>query len=111
VARRYGDGTASLYGLIEGDHRADLLGAASVAAWVARPPGGSKAMLGELLGDGIEPGHASLWRRHLVLGPAPEYCLLAADRTRLEGASGVAQARLPEGWSVTVLERETLWRG
>jgi hypothetical protein len=111
VARRYGDGTASLFGLIEGDHRADLLGAASVAAWVARPPGGSKAMLGDLLGDGIEPGHASLWRRHLVLGPAPEYCLLAADRTRLGGASGVTQARLPEGWSATVLDREPLWCG
>jgi hypothetical protein len=111
VAHRYGDGTASLYGLIEGDYRADLLEAASVAAWVARPPGGSKAMLGELLGDGIDPGHASLWRRHLVLGPAPEYCLLTADRSRLEGASGVAQARLPEGWSATVLEREVLWNG
>ncbi len=111
IAGRYGSGAGGLYGLIEGDHRADLLGTASVAVWVARPPGSPRKMLGELLGDGVEPGHASLWRRQLVLGPAPEFCLLAADRSRLEGASGVAQARLPEGWSATVLEREALWHG
>lgn len=111
VARRYGDGTASLYGLIEGKHRADLLGSAAVAVWVARPPGSIRRMTGEMLGDGVDPGHASLWRRHLVLGPAPEYCLLAYDRSRLGGASGVASTRLPQGWSATTLDRELLWHG
>jgi hypothetical protein len=111
VARRYGEGTASLYGLIEGDRGADLLAAAAVAVWVARAPGATQRMTGEMLGDGVDPAHASLWRRHLVLGPAPEFCLLADDRSRLSGASGVSPTRLPQGWSATTLERETLWHG
>ncbi len=106
IAGRLGSGAGGLYGLIEGDHRADLLAAASVAVWVAPPPGGSREMLGELLADGIEPGHASLWRRHLVLGPAPEFCLLAG-----EAPAGVAPERLPAGWTATTLEREALWHG
>jgi hypothetical protein len=111
AAKRYGGGTAGLYGLIEGEAGPALLERASVAVWVARPAGALQRGLGELLGDGIEPGHASLWRRQLVLGPAPEFCLLAEDRSRLSGASGVAEGRLPEGWSATVLERTALWHG
>ena len=41
----------------------------------------------------MDPEHASLWRRQFVLGPAPEYCLLAP-----EAPAGVAPTRLPEGW-------------
>jgi hypothetical protein len=63
-------------------------------------------MLGELLGDGMDPGQASLWRRQLVLGPAPEYCLLAR-----EVPPGVAATRLPAGWTARVLHREVLWSG
>ncbi len=111
VAKRYGGGAGGLYGLIEGEAGSDLLASAAVAVWVARPPGSPHRGLGDLLGDGVERGHASLWRRQLVLGPAPEYCLLAADRSRLSGASGVAEGRLPEGWSATVIDREVLWRG
>jgi hypothetical protein len=111
VARRYGEGTASVYGLMEGDHRADLLDVAAVAVWVASPPGSIRRMTGEMLGDGVDRGHASLWRRHLVLGQAPEYCLLAGDRARLGGASGVASTRLPQGWSATTVDREVLWHG
>jgi hypothetical protein len=111
LARRYGDGTGSLYQLIEGDHRSDLLAAAAVAAWVARPSGSPKRMLGELLGDGVDRGHASLWRRQLVLGPAPEFCLLAEDRSRIGDASGISPGRLPQGWSATVLDRTPLWHG
>lgn len=111
VARRYGDGTASIYGLMEGDHRNELLGSAGVAVWVASPPGSIRRMTGEMLGDGVDRGHASLWRRHLVLGHAPEYCLLAGSRARLGGASGVAATRLPQGWSATTVDREMLWHG
>jgi hypothetical protein len=111
VAKRYGGGTAGLYGLVEGEAGSDLLERASVAVWVARPAGALHRGLGELLGDGVEPGHASLWRRQLVLGPAPEFCLLAEDRSQLSGASGVAEGRMPEGWNATMLDREALWHG
>jgi hypothetical protein len=103
VARRFGAGAGGLYGLREG--QANLAGG-QLAVWVARPPGAPRRALGELLGDGMDPGHASLWRRGLVFGPAPEYCLL----TR-EPPAGVAPTRLPEGWSATVSEREPIWQG
>jgi hypothetical protein len=108
LARRFGAGAGGLYGLVEGELFPDLrsIGEASVAVWVARPPGSQRRALGELLGDGIDPRHASLWRRQLVLGPAPEFCLLAR-----EPPSGVAPARLPAGWTATVLAREALWHG
>jgi hypothetical protein len=111
VARRYGGGAGGLYALIEGERKGDLLSGASVAVWVARPPGSPKRSLADLLGDGVEPGHASLWRRALVLGPAPEFCLLVRDSAELADASGVAATRLPEGWTSTILQRENLWHG
>jgi hypothetical protein len=63
-------------------------------------------MLAELLGDGMDPEHETLWRRELVLGPAPEFCLLG-----LQTPPGVAPSRLPDGWTATVLAREALWSG
>jgi hypothetical protein len=59
----------------------------------------------------MDPRHASLWRRQLVFGPAPEFCLLAGDRAKLGLPAGVAPARLPEGWTATVSEREPLVLG
>jgi hypothetical protein len=77
-----------------------------IAIWIARPAGAARAELGELLGDGMDPERSSLWRRALVLGPAPEYCLLAP-----EPPAGVAATRLPAGWRASVSPREALWRG
>jgi hypothetical protein len=101
IARRFGEGAGGLYGLREG--HADLAGAA-LAIWVARPTGAPPRPLGELLGDGLDPQHASLWRRALVFGPAPEYCLLTRELT-----AGVAPTRLPEGWRAQTCSRELLW--
>lgn len=103
VARRFGTGAGGLYGLLEG--QADLA-RSPLAVWVTRPPGAASRAMGDLLGDGIDPKHASLWRRQLVLGPAPEYCLL----TR-EPPAGVAPTRLPDGWRACVGERELIWHG
>jgi hypothetical protein len=105
AARRFGAGAGGLYGLVEGD-RADLLSSAALAVWVARPEGSERRPLEELLGDGMDPQHASLWRRQFVFGPAPELCLLAR-----EVPAGVSPARLPDGWSATTLAREALWNG
>lgn len=109
IARRFGAGAGGLYGLIEGHN--PQTDQASVAVWVARSPGVQRRALGELLGDGMDPQHASLWRRQLVLGPAPEFCLLARDRSKVGQPAGVTQARLPAGWTATVFEREALWTG
>jgi hypothetical protein len=97
-------GTAG--GLAAGMAAGVATGAVAVTVWVTRPPGAERRGLAELLGDGMDPQRASLWRRQLVFGPAPEFCLLAS-----EPSAGVAPTRLPAGWSATVLEREVLWGG
>jgi hypothetical protein len=111
VARRFGAGAGGLYGLLEGHMTSDLssIADASIAVWVTRPPGSRPGVLGELLGDGMEPSHASLWRRQLVLGPAPEYCLSATSASGFDEPAGVAASRLPKGWRAHTVERERLW--
>ncbi|HEY2282846.1 MAG TPA: hypothetical protein VGH60_04765 [Solirubrobacteraceae bacterium] len=99
LARRFGSGAGGLYGLVEGSPRLD--GASAI--WVARPPGAERRPLGELLGDGMDPDEAGLWRRQLVFGPAPEFCLLAR-----EPSAGVAATRLPEGWTAISTTHELL---
>jgi hypothetical protein len=101
VARRFGSGAGGLYGLLEG--HADLADAPR-AVWVSRPPGEPRGALAQLLADGIDPARASLWRRALVFGPAPEYCLLAP-----ETPAGIYPTRLPSGWRAQAIERELLW--
>ena len=111
VAHRFGAGAGGLYGLIEG-HAPIGPGAfarESAAVWVGRSRGIEPRALGELLGDGMDAEHASLWRRQLVLGPASEFCMLAGDRAKLGLPAGVAPTRLPAGWSASVFEREALW--
>src|SRR5207302_5828718 len=86
AARRLGTGAGGLYALVEGERSEvgecaglESVGAATHAVWVARSPRSRDGVVGELLGDGMDRRHASLWRRQLVLGPAPEYCLLASE--------------------------------
>lgn len=102
AARRYGAGAAGLYALQEG--HPDALRCASIAVWVARDPGSAEPALGLMLGDGADPARTCLWRRQLVLGPAPELCLLGPDMP-----TGAAATRLPAGWSARTVARELLY--
>jgi hypothetical protein len=105
VAGHFGAGAGGLYGLLEGHAHLDE---GAHVVWVSRPPAGlpgsERRSLGALLGDGMDPEHASLWRRQFVFGPAPEYCLLAGESPR-----GVAPTRLPKGWRALSVDREPLW--
>lgn len=103
VARRYGAAAGGLYQLLEGRVARRSIDS---AIWISRPPGAPRRELGELLGDGMDPACSSLWRRALVLGPAPEYCMLAP-----EPPAGVAPTRLPEGWSASAMPRQLVWQG
>jgi hypothetical protein len=106
AAHYTGDAAGGLYRLLEGDTAiAWDEGERCDAIWVAPAAGSGERErgLGELLGDGMNPASASLWRRLLVLGPAPEYCLIAR-----EASAGVASTRLPDGWSARTVPREVL---
>ncbi len=103
IASLSGVATGGVYRFLEG-HAG--LSEAQTAVWVARSHGHEHPSLSALLGDGMDPAVDGLWRRCLGLGPAPEFCLLGS-----EAAAGVAPARLPAGWSATILERRALWNG
>jgi hypothetical protein len=99
AARRSGFGAGGLYQLLEGGGGLE----AELAVWVSRAPDTRELELGELLADGMDPTRASLWQRQLVLGPAPEFCLLTQ-----EPPAGAAATRLPSGWSARALPRAPL---
>jgi len=95
--------TGAIYRLSEGQPRLEQ---ARVAVWVTRAPGQAVPLLADLLADGVCGERASLWRRSLGLGPAPEYCLLAAEEP-----AGAAPTRLPRGWRARVCARELVYGG
>ena len=103
VAAMAGVSKGAIYRLIEGLPRLER---APLAVWVKRSPGHAPVTIEDLLADGMERDAAGLWRRCLGLGPAPEYCLLAA-----EPPAGVSPSRLPAGWRATAISRELLWSG
>ncbi len=106
AARRAGAGTAAVYKLLEGQPHPER---ARLGVWVSRPGGQSNPTMCDLLGDGFEPEAGSLWQRTLVLGPAPEFCLLHDDG-ELPAETGLASSRLPAGWSASPAAREPLAR-
>ena len=103
VAAMTGASKGAIYRLIDGLPRLER---APLAVWVKRSPGHAPVTIEDLLADGMEGDAAGLWRRSLGLGPAPEYCLLAA-----EPPAGVSPSRLPAGWRATAVSRELLWSG
>jgi hypothetical protein len=113
IASLAGAASGAVYRLVEGSARpsaarggvGEAIGARE-AIWVEHRGGRERPSLGALLGDGIDPARDALWRRCIGLGPAPEYCLLAA-----EAPAGVAGGRLPSGWVARSVAREIVWNG
>lgn len=102
-----GRGAGGLYALIEGARpQVQTLAQATDATWVDAPRGGGRPELAEMLADGAGGMPVTVWRRELVLGPAPEYCVLAGERPR-----GTAPARLPEGWAAQSAARQAIHPG
>jgi len=81
VARAFADGAGALYALRQGTATLD----APVVSWLRKPRG----MSYEQFYGGIAP-EVCLFRRQLVLGPAPEFCALRS----LAGATTVVRRRL-----------------
>jgi hypothetical protein len=105
AAAHTASGTASVYRLLEGSAQ---LGPVREAVWVKAPARREPVGLGELLGDGMDPARDGLWRRCLVLGPAPEYCLVRSGRVEADLALGVAGTRLPAAWQAVVVASDRI---
>ncbi|HEX4563197.1 MAG TPA: hypothetical protein VH115_01980 [Solirubrobacteraceae bacterium] len=105
AAKGVGRATAGVYRLIEGElSSARALAESTEATWVAPAAGAGRAELGAMLGDGADPRGSSVWQRQLVLGPAPEFCVLSC-----EDLAGVAPTRLAPNWSARTLAREAVF--
>ena len=73
VARLAAKGAGGVYALRSGDL---AIADAGAADWSAKPLGEPYADFEAALTAGREPGGFALWQRQMVLGPAPEFCLL-----------------------------------
>jgi hypothetical protein len=104
AAKRVGVGTAAIYRQQDGHA---MPADARTAVWVERAPGSAHGTIADLLADGMDGHSSSLWRRCLVLGPAPELCLLSGAEQVVAG-TGLSLARLPAGWSTEAAPREPL---
>jgi hypothetical protein len=74
VAAGAAHGVGGIYELRTGDLPLREAGAAD---WSAKPLGVSYADWEASRTDGLDLADFALWQRQLVLGPAPEYCLLS----------------------------------
>lgn len=104
AARAMGRGTGAVYRLLEGTANLEEV---HTAVWVTRPAEAGGPQIAELLEDGFDPAVTALFQRSLVLGPAPELCLLNAERDAAS-ETGVAATRLPAGWRAASAAREPL---
>jgi hypothetical protein len=78
VARSADGGAGGLYGLRQGSAHA-----VGSAHWFAKPAGISYGELYELLAPVVASVDGALWERRMVLGPAPEFCLVSARSVSL----------------------------
>ncbi len=68
-------GTAGLYGYALGAPSSAPIG---TSHWFRKPPGFTYPALYGSLAEGVRDG-CSLWRRQMVLSPAPEFCAFGFD--------------------------------
>lgn len=96
VAQRAGGGVAGLYRLRRGEPK---VVEAHAALWLAKPKGTGYQDFYEQLRAWMERSPASLWGRQMVLGPTPEFCLLARDRLEPPPSLSAVSIKLELLWA------------
>jgi len=81
-------------------------GDASAAAWLGKPDGMGYAAFEARLRGWTDGARVGLWRRQMVLGPAPEFCLLAPLAHHEQGRR---QCRPDVGQGVLDAGRRIFW--
>jgi len=95
AARMAAGGCAGLYRLRLGTENISPM---RMAAWFAKPAGTTYDELYRLITQRVDSSQVSLFGRQMVLGPTPEFCLLAPNKVDL-----------PENFNPIWLPREVLW--
>jgi hypothetical protein len=88
VAVAAAEGAGAVYGLVSGPDTALDSGR---RAWFEKPAGLTYAELDERLAAPVG-GSAAIWRRRLVLGPAPENCVAGAEPATVPAGFGALEA-------------------
>ena len=97
AARAAAGGMGGVYGLRLGDPTAPP-GEQPHALWFAKPSGMTYEALLTLMQPLIEQTGGALWRRQMVLGPAPEFCWRTAH-----APTGIPEALLPTSIALTLV--------
>lgn len=88
IASLTGSMAAGLYGLVRGE-----VAGGGLASWFGKPRGEDYSDFYRRL-EPSTGGGGSLWRRQLVLGPTPEFCLLSDRPAPVEAATVIARRAL-----------------
>lgn len=89
-------GAAGLYRLQAGEPAADP----GAAAWFGKPAGMSYAALHDALEPLARNTPATLWRRQMVLGPTPEFCLQSETLIRMPEIFAARTIALAPVWPI-----------
>ena len=95
VAREAAGGTGGLYQLREGQVDVPR---ASCGIWLPKLRSTSYKDFYSQLQPWTEQPGVSLWRRHLVLGPTPEFCLMGPAELKPPQLEGVVSTKLDLIW-------------
>lgn len=95
AARAAAGGVGGLYRLKSGE---PTVAESHFATWLTKPPGTSYQDFYSRIEPWTSRSGPSLWQRQMVLGPAPEFCLLGTDRLQL-----------PASLEPAVVERALVW--
>lgn len=80
VAKEYLSGAGGVFRQIQGNV---ALPEARYTNWIGKPTGTTYQQYYKEVAEGLENQRADLWRRQMVLGPSPQFCVHSADRLDL----------------------------